>query len=187
MLDKLAAARREGLNVTCETGPHYLLLDDSRLQEDGRFKMNPPIRSAADRDALIEGLLDGTIDCIATDHAPHSAEEKARPLTRAPSGMVGLETSLAVTLTALYHTGKMELTEIVRRMTVNPASILGLSKGRLALGNDADIVIFDPNEEWTVDPEQFASKGRNTPFAGWKVKGRVKYTIVGGTVIYEAP
>ena len=107
--------------------------------------------------------------------------------TRAPSGMVGLETSLAVTLTALYHTGKMELTEIVRRMTVNPASILGLSKGRLALGNDADVVIFDPNEEWTVDPEQFASKGRNTPFAGWKVKGRVKYTIVGGTVIYEAP
>ena len=180
-------AKAEGLDVTCETGPHYLVMDDSDLQEDGRFKMNPPLRGKEDREALIHGILDGTIDMIATDHAPHSAEEKARPLTRAPSGMVGLETSLAVTLTALYHTGKMELTEIVRRMTVNPASILGLSKGRLALGNDADIVIFDPNEEWTVDPEQFASKGRNTPFAGWKVKGRVKYTIVGGTVIYEAP
>lgn len=180
-------AKAEGLDVTCETGPHYLVMDDSFLQEDGRFKMNPPLRGKEDREALLQGILDGTIDMIATDHAPHSAEEKARPLTRAPSGMVGLETSLAVTLTALYHTGKMELTEIVRRMTVNPASILGLSKGRLALGNDADIVIFDPNEEWTVDPEQFASKGRNTPFAGWKVKGRVKYTIVGGTVIYEAP
>ena len=180
--------KRKGVQITCETCPQYFsLTEDEILAQGSLARVNPPLRTRADVDAVIEGLKDGTIDAIATDHAPHSAEEKARPLTRAPSGMVGLETSLAVTLTALYHTGKMELTEIVRRMTVNPASILGLSKGRLALGNDADIVIFDPNEEWTVDPEQFASKGRNTPFAGWKVKGRVKYTIVGGTVIYEAP
>lgn len=180
--------KKKGIHITCETCPQYFTLtEDEVLVQGSLARVNPPLRTAQDVKGIIAGLKDGTIDAIATDHAPHSAEEKARPLTRAPSGMVGLETSLAVTLTALYHTGKMELTEIVRRMTVNPASILGLSKGRLALGNDADIVIFDPNEEWTVDPEQFASKGRNTPFAGWKVKGRVKYTIVGGTVIYEAP
>ena len=178
-----------GCPITCETCPQYFTLTEDEILTQGSLaRVNPaPADHSRMWRASSPGLKDGTIDAIATDHAPHSAEEKARPLTRAPSGMVGLETSLAVTLTALYHTGKMELTEIVRRMTVNPASILGLSKGRLALGNDADIVIFDPNEEWTVDPEQFASKGRNTPFAGWKVKGRVKYTIVGGTVIYEAP
>lgn len=187
-VDIVRQFKKKGVHITCETCPQYFSLTEDEVLEQGAMaRVNPPLRTRADVEAIIEGLKDGTIDAIATDHAPHSAEEKARPLTRAPSGMVGLETSLAVTLTALYHTGKMELTEIVRRMTVNPASILGLSKGRLALGNDADIVIFDPNEEWTVDPEQFASKGRNTPFAGWKVKGRVKYTIVGGTVIYEAP
>ena len=182
-IEAIQMAKLRGAPVTCEVTPHHLWFTNDTCD----YRVNPPIRTADDVQALIDGIRSGVVDAIATDHAPHSAEEKARPLTRAPSGMVGLETSLAVTLTALYHTGKMELTEIVRRMTVNPASILGLSKGRLALGNDADIVIFDPNEEWTVDPEQFASKGRNTPFAGWKVKGRVKYTIVGGTVIYEAP
>ena len=187
-VDIVRRMKKKGIHITCETCPQYFTLtEDEVLVQGSLARVNPPLRTAQDVKGIIAGLKDGTIDAIATDHAPHSAEEKARPLTRAPSGMVGLETSLAVTLTALYHTGKMELTEIVRRMTVNPASILGLSKGRLALGNDADIVIFDPNEEWTVDPEQFASKGRNTPFAGWKVKGRVKYTIVGGTVIYEAP
>ena len=182
-IEAIQMAKLRGAPVTCEVTPHHLWFTNDTCD----YRVNPPIRTADDVQALIDAIRSGVVDAIATDHAPHSAEEKARPLTRAPSGMVGLETSLAVTLTALYHTGKMELTEIVRRMTVNPASILGLSKGRLALGNDADIVIFDPNEEWTVDPEQFASKGRNTPFAGWKVKGRVKYTIVGGTVIYEAP
>ena len=187
-VDIVRRMKEHGVPVTCETCPQYFTLTEDEILTQGSLaRINPPLRTQQDVKGIIAGLRDGTIDAIATDHAPHSAEEKARPLTRAPSGMVGLETSLAVTLTALYHTGKMELTEIVRRMTVNPASILGLSKGRLALGNDADIVIFDPNEEWTVDPEQFASKGRNTPFAGWKVKGRVKYTIVGGTVIYEAP
>ena len=135
---------------------------------------------------IISGLRDGTIDAIATDHAPHSAEEKARPLTEAPSGMVGLETALAVTLTSLYHTGEMELSDILRKLTINPACILRLpTKGRLSIGSDGDVVIFDPEEEWTIDPERFASKGRNTPFAGRKVKGRVKYTIVGGVVVYD--
>ena len=149
-------------------------------------RVNPPLRTAKDIKGIIAGLKDGTIDAIATDHAPHSAEEKSRPLTRAPSGMVGLETSLAITLTELYHTGKMKLPDIIKRMTYTPASILRLSsKGRLSLGSDADITIFDPEEVWTIDPEQFASKARNTPFAGREVKGKVKYTIVGGNVIYQ--
>ena len=149
-------------------------------------RVNPPLRTKADVEAIIEGLKDGTIDAIATDHAPHSAEEKARTLTEAPSGMVGLETALGVTLTYLYHTKEMPLSDILRKMTINPACILRLpSKGRLSIGADGDMVIFDPEEEWTVDPAQFASKGRNTPFGGRKLKGKVKYTIVGGKVIYQ--
>ena len=149
-------------------------------------RVNPPLRTAKDIKGIIAGLKDGTIDAIATDHAPHSAEEKERPLAKAPSGMIGLETSLAITLTELYHTGRMKLPDLIRRMTYNPASILRLpTKGRLSLGSDADITIFDPEEEWTIDPEQFASKARNTPFAGRKVKGKVKYTIVGGNIIYQ--
>ena len=148
-------------------------------------RVNPPLRTAQDVKGIIAGLKDGTIDVIATDHAPHSAEEKARPLTRAPSGMVGLETSLALTLTGLYHSGKMELPDIIRRMSTNPADILHLPKCRMSLGVAADLTIFDPDQEWTIDPEQFASKGRNTPFAGTQVKGRVKYTIVDGQIVYQ--
>ena len=148
-------------------------------------RVNPPLRTKQDVEAIIAGLKDGTIDAIATDHAPHSAQEKARTLTEAPSGMVGLETALAVTLTALYHTGEMDLSDILKKMTFNPACILGIPKGRLSLGGEADFTIFDPNEVWTVDPEQFASKGRNTPFAGRELKGKVKYTIVGGKLVYE--
>ena len=178
-------AKARGVNVTCETAPHYLVLDDMCLREDGRYKMNPPIRSEEDRLALIEGLKDGTIDCIVTDHAPHSAEEKAKPLTEAPAGMVGLETSLGLALTYLYHTGELSLNDIIQKMTINPAKILGLRSGTLALGAVADLTIFDLNERWTVDPDQFASKARNTPFAGMELQGRVKYTIVGGKVIYQ--
>ena len=137
-------------------------------------------------DAIIAGLKDGTIDAIATDHAPHSQEEKARPLTEAPSGMIGLETALAATLTALYHTGQLSLPDILRKMTLNPAQLLGRRhKGRLAVGADADVTIFDPDEEWTVAPEKFYSKARNTPFAGKTLKGKVKYTILGGKIIYQ--
>ena len=178
--------KKKGIHITCETCPQYFTLtEDEVLVQGSLARVNPPLRTAQDVKGIIAGLKDGTIDAIATDHAPHSAEEKARPLVRAPSGMIGLETSLAITLTQLYHTGKMELPEIIRRMSTNPSDILHLPKGRMSLGVDGDLTIFDPNEEWTVDPERFASKARNTPFGGWKVKGRVKYTIVKGRVIYR--
>ena len=186
-VDIIRRMKKRGVAITCETCPQYFTLtEDEILTQGSMARVNPPLRTAKDIKGIIAGLKDGTIDAIATDHAPHSAEEKSRPLTRAPSGMVGLETSLAIALTELYHTGKMKLPDIIKRMTYTPASILRLSsKGRLSLGSDADITIFDPEEVWTIDPEQFASKARNTPFAGREVKGKVKYTIVGGNVIYQ--
>ena len=178
--------KKKGVQITCETCPQYFTLTEDEILSKGSLaRVNPPLRTRADVEAIIEGLKDGTIDAIATDHAPHSAEEKDRPLTEAPSGMVGLETALAVTLTALYHTGEMSLSDILRKMTINPACILRVPKGRLSIGAEADIVIFDPEEKWVVDPAKFASKGRNTPFAGREVQGRVKYTIASGTVIYQ--
>ena len=179
--------KRKGVQITCETCPQYFSLTEDEILAQGTMaRVNPPLRTWSDVEAIIEGLKDGTIDAIATDHAPHSAEEKARPLTEAPSGMVGLETALGVSLTYLYHTGELPLSDILRKMTINPACILRLpTKGRLAIGADADVVIFDPDEVWTVDPEQFASKGRNTPFAGKELKGKIKYTIVGGKIIYQ--
>ena len=185
-VDIVRQYKKKGVRITCETCPQYFTLTEEEVLKQGTMaRVNPPLRTQQDVEGITTGLLDGTIDCIVTDHAPHSAEEKARPLTDAPSGMVGLETSLAVTLTALYHTGKMELSSILRKMTAEPARILGLDMGHLSVGSNADIVIFDPDEEWIVDPEQFASKGRNTPFGGHKLKGKVKYTIVGGNVIYQ--
>lgn len=185
-VDIVRQYKKKGVRITCETCPQYFTLTEEEVLKQGTMaRVNPPLRTQKDVEAIIEGLQDGTIDAIVTDHAPHSVEEKARPLTEAPSGMVGLETSLAISLTALYHTGKMDLSTLLRKMTMEPSRILGVNKGRLALGEDADIVIFDPNEEWVVDPEQFASKGRNTPYGGCKLKGRVKYTIVGGKVIYQ--
>ncbi|MPN29722.1 Dihydroorotase [bioreactor metagenome] len=148
-------------------------------------RVNPPLRTQRDVDAIMEGLRDGTIDAIATDHAPHSAEEKARPLSDAPSGMVGLETALGVTLTALYHTGRMSLSDLLAKLTIQPARILRIPKGRLGLGTDADLVLFDPDEEWTVEPDRFASMGRNTPFAGQTLRGKVKYTVVNGKIVYQ--
>ena len=185
-VDIIRRMKKRGAPITCETCPQYFTLtEDEVLTKGSLARVNPPLRTAKDVKGILAGLKDGTIDVIATDHAPHSAEEKARSLTRAPSGMIGLETSLAITLTALYHTKKMELPDIIRRMTTNPADILHLPKGRMSLGVDADLTVFDPDEEWVIDPEQFASKARNTPFAGAKVKGRVKYTIVGGRIIYQ--
>ena len=179
--------KRKGVQITCETCPQYFsLTEDEILTQGSLARVNPPLRTRSDVEAIIEGLKDGTIDAIATDHAPHSAEEKAKPLTEAPSGMVGLETALAVTLTYLYHTGEMNLSDILRKMTINPACILRLpTKGRLSIGADGDMVIFDPDEEWVVEPSQFASRGRNTPFGGKTLKGKVKYTIVGGRVVYR--
>ncbi len=185
-VDIVRQYKKKGVAITCETCPQYFTLtEDEVLQKGTMARVNPPLRTQDDVEAILAGLLDGTIDAIVTDHAPHSAEEKARPLTDAPSGMVGLETSLALSLTALYHSGKMELPTLLRKMSYEPAHILGIKKGRLSVGEDADLVIFDPDEEWIVDPQQFASKGRNTPFGGCKLKGRVKYTIAGGNVIHQ--
>ena len=185
-VDIIRKMKAKGVNITCETCPqYYTLTEDEVLKQGSMARVNPPLRTAVDVEGITQGLLDGTIDCIVTDHAPHSDEEKARPLATAPSGMVGLETSLALTLTALYHTKKMDIPAIIRHMSTNPADILHLPKGRMSLGAIADLTIFDPNEEWVIDPSKFASKGHNTPFAGRTVKGKVKYTIVGGEVVYE--
>ena len=185
-VDIVRQFKKKGVHITCETCPQYFTFtEDEVLTQGSMARVNPPLRTRQDVEAIIAGLKDGTIDAIATDHAPHSAQEKAKPLAEAPSGMVGLETSLGATLTALYHTGEMDLSDILKKMTFNPACILGIPKGRLSLGGEADFTVFDPNEAWTVDPEQFASKGRNTPFAGRELKGKVKYTIVGGKIVYE--
>ncbi len=185
-VDIIRRYKRRGVKITCETCPQYFsLTEDEVLAQGSLARVNPPLRTKADVEGIIQGLRDGTIDAIVTDHAPHAAEEKARPLTEAPSGMVGLETSLAVTLTYLYHTGKLTLPDILRKMTLNPAAILRLPVGRLAVGGAADVTVFDPNETWTVEPEKFQSKSRNTPFAGRALKGKVKYTIVDGQIVYR--
>ncbi len=177
-------AKAAGADVSCETAPHYLLLTEDDLQEDGRFKMNPPIREAADREALIAGLLDGTVDMIATDHAPHTAEEKSRGLAGSLMGVVGLETALAVLHTGLVKTGKVPMETLIDRMTTAPAKRFGLECG-IYEGAAADFCVFDPNEAWTIDPEAFASMGRATPFAGNQVTGRVKMTICGGEIVWK--
>lgn len=178
-------AKARGVNVTCETAPHYLLLTEDDLLEDGRFKMNPPIREAADRDALIAGLLDGTVDMIATDHAPHTAEEKSRGLEKSLMGVVGLECSLPVLYTGLVKPGVVPMETLIDRMTASPARRFGLISG-IEVGKPADLCVFDPNEEWTIDPEEFASMGKATPFAGRKVFGRVKMTIYNGEIVYQS-
>lgn len=185
-VDIIRKMKKKGVKITAETCPQYFTLtEDEVLKQGALARINPPLRTKNDVAGIIAGVKDGTIDVIATDHAPHSVEEKERGLSKAPSGMIGLETSLAITLTQLYHTKKMDLPAIVRRMSTNPADILKLSRGHMSLGAVADLVIFDLDEEWTVNPEEFASKSRNTPFAGWKVKGKVKYTIAKGNVIYQ--
>ena len=185
-VDIVRQAKARGVHVTCETCPQYFTLTEDEILRQGTMaRVNPPLRTQKDVQGIIAGLRDGTIDVIATDHAPHSAEEKARSLSRAPSGMIGLETSLALTLTQLYHTKKLDLPGVFRRLSTNPADILHLARGHMSPGAVADLVVFNPDEAWTIDPEKFASKARNTPFAGRTVKGRVKYTIVQGEVIYQ--
>ncbi len=180
----IRAAKAEGLPVTCETGPHYLVLCDEDLQDDGRFKMNPPIRSAADRDALVEGLLDGTVDCIATDHAPHSAEEKGRGLRGSLNGVVGLECAFPVLYTELVKTGKVPLEVILKALCINPRRIFGLPGGKMEAGQPADLTVLDLNHEGVVNPEGFRSLGRATPFAGRRVDAAVCMTFVGGNMVF---
>lgn len=177
-------AKRRGVKITCETGPHYLTMCDMDLKEEGRFKMNPPIRSAEDRDALIAGLKDGTIDVVATDHAPHTAEEKSRGLEHSAMGVVGLETSFAVIYTKLVKTGIISLEKAVEVMAEAPRRIFNLGGG-LSVGESADIAVFDLERSFTVDPSTFLSMGHSTPFEGWELQGECCLTLVDGRVAYE--
>lgn len=177
-------AKRSGVRITCETGPHYLTMCDADLREEGRFKMNPPIRSAADRDALIEGVQDGTIDVIATDHAPHTAEEKSRGLAGSAMGVVGLETSFAVIYTKLVMAGIISPERMIELMAEAPRRIFTLGGG-LAAGEKADIAVFDLDNKFTVDPATFLSKGRSTPFEGWRLHGQTILTLVDGRTAYR--
>ena len=180
----LRAAKAQGLPVTCETGPHYLVLCDEELEDNGRFRMNPPIRSAADRDALVEGLLDGTVDCVATDHAPHSAEEKARGLRGSLNGIVGLECAFSVLYTELVKTGKVPLEVILKALCVNPRRIFGLPGGSIEEGQPADLTVLSLDHPGTVQPERFRSLGRATPFAGRRVDAAVCMTLVEGEIVF---
>jgi len=172
-------AKKQGVNITCETGPHYLLLDDSALQEHGRFKMNPPLRSKADREALVEGLLDGTIDMIATDHAPHAAEEKAKGLAGSSFGVVGIETSFPLMYTGFVKTGLLTMEQLIRLMCDNPRRRFGLPVGN-------DFSVWDLNAKYTVDPKDFLSMGKATPFEGVEVYGKNLLTVHNGQIVYKA-
>ena len=183
-VELIRQAKARGVKITCETGPHYLTMCDMDLKEEGRFKMNPPIRSAEDRDALIAGLQDGTIDVVATDHAPHTAEEKSRGLERSAMGVVGIETSFAVIYTKLVKAGIISLEKAVEVLAEAPRKIFNLGGG-LKEGEAADIAVFDLEKEFMVDPDTFLSKGRSTPFEGWQLQGECCLTLVDGRVAYE--
>ncbi len=176
----IRAAKARGIDVTCETGPHYLTMDDSMLAEEGRFKMNPPIRSRADREALLEGILDGTIDMVATDHAPHTDEEKSRGLEKSLMGVVGIETAFAVLYTDLVMTGKLTLDALVRLLSTN-------ARERFGITSDAGFTVFDLGGEYEIDPSEFLSMGRSTPFAGKRVYGRCLATVYDGRLVYTDP
>jgi dihydroorotase len=186
-VDLVREAKRKGLPVTCEVTPHHLALTDARvLGFDANTKMNPPLRCEEDRLALIEAVADGTIDAIATDHAPHHADEKMLEFDRAPFGVVGLETALGTCLEVLYHSGKVPLRRVVEMLTIGGAKVFSLSRGTLQKGAIADITIFDADRQWTVDPLQFKSKSRNTPFTDWQLRGKVLATFVGGREVFRA-
>lgn len=185
-VDIIRKAKARGVNVTCETGPHYLTMCDKDLQEDGRFKMNPPLRSEEDKQALLQGILDGTIDVIATDHAPHSAEEKSKGLAGSAMGVVGLETSFAVLYTKLVKSGFITLEKLIELMSVNPRKIFDLPGGEIKEGEVADLALLDLDAKWSVDPDDFLSMGRATPFEGWQLQGKNIMTMCGGKVVYEA-
>ena len=178
-VDIIRKAKAQGVNVTCETGPHYLTMDDSFLQEDGRFKMNPPLRSPEDREALLEGILDGTIDMIATDHAPHSAEEKSRGLAKSAFGVVGIETAFPICYTYLVQSGIITLEKLIDLLVTNPRKRFGIEGG-------TDFTVWDLNHTDVVDPEDFLSMGKATPFRGWQIQGKCIATVCGGKLVYQA-
>ena len=178
-VDLIRKAKAEGLDVTCETGPHYLVMDDSDLQEEGRFKMNPPLRSKADRDALVQGILDGTIDMIATDHAPHSAEEKSKGLEKSAFGVVGIETAFPILYTYLVKPGILSMERLIDLLVINPRKRFGISLG-------CDYSIWDLDAEYTIDPADFLSMGKASPFTGWKVNGKCLATVCDGKIVYNS-
>ena len=185
-VEMIRAAKARGVNVTAEATPHHLTLTDEAV--DGyntSAKVNPPLRRPLDVAAVRQGVVDGTLDCLATDHAPHHYDEKEAAFDDAPFGLVGLETSLGICMTELVHTGLLTLPELITRMSHNPAGAFGLPGGTLAPGAAADVTVFDPDEEWVVDPTRFLSKSRNTPFAGRRLRGRARMTLVGGVVVFE--
>ncbi len=178
-VDIIRKAKAEGVDVTCETGPHYLVMDDSFLKEEGRFKMNPPLRSAEDREALIQGIIDGTIDCIATDHAPHSAEEKAKGLEKSAFGVVGIETAFPICYTYLVKAGIITLEKLIDLLVTNP-------RNRFGLPNGSDFTVWDLEALDVVDPADFLSLGKATPFAGWQIQGKCIATVCDGQIVYQA-
>ena len=178
-VELIRKAKAEGLDVTCETGPHYLVMDDSDLQEEGRFKMNPPLRSKEDREALVTGILDGTIDMIATDHAPHSAEEKGKGLEKSAFGIVGIETAFQILYTYLVEPGTLTLERLMELLVTNPRNRFNIPLG-------CDFSVWDLNTESTVDPTDFLSMGKATPFTGWKVKGKCIATVCDGKLVYNS-
>lgn len=185
-VEMVKRAKEEGIKVTAEVCPHHFsMCSDDITSNDGNFKMNPPLRAREDMKALIKGLQDDIMDVISTDHAPHSAEEKAKDLEHAPFGIVGLETSVALTVTNLVKKGYLTPMQMAAKMSYNPAKVLGIPKGTLDEGKIADITIIDPDKEYTIDVNTFESKGKNTPFDGYKVSGEVEYTILNGKVVYS--
>ena len=178
-VDLIRKAKAEGLDVTCETGPHYLVMDDSDLQEEGRFKMNPPLRGKEDREALVQGILDGTIDMIATDHAPHSAEEKAKGLEKSAFGVVGIETAFPILYTYLVKPGILSMDRLVELLVINP-------RERFGIGLGCDYSVWDLDAEYTVDPAEFLSMGKASPFTGWTVNGKCLATVCDGKLVYTA-
>jgi dihydroorotase len=182
-VDLLRRRRRRGARVSGEACPHHFTLTDECLRgRDTNYKMAPPLRTKADVEAIIEGLKDGTLEVIATDHAPHSAAKKARPFEQAPNGIIGLETLLPMCVKALVEPGHLTWPQLIAKLTINPARVLGIDRGTLAPGAVADVTVIDPAAEWTIDPARFRSKSRNCPFAGWKVRGRAEVVIVAGKV-----
>ena len=179
-------AKKAGIHVTAEVSPHHLILIDEDIPEDfGFWKMNPPLRGRKDREALIEGLLDGTIDCIATDHAPHGLEEKSQSFMKSPFGIVGSETAFQLIYTHFVETGQFTLEQVINWLAVKPAEIFGLNAGTQTVGAPADVAIFDITKTCTIDKEDFLSKGENTPFIGWKVKGETQMTFVNGKLVWQ--
>jgi dihydroorotase len=182
-VEHIRRAKEKGIRITAEVTPHHLALTDAALQSyDTHFKVDPPLRTKEHITALIEGLRDGTIDVIASDHQPFAEEKKQDELDIAPAGVVGLETLLPICVKTLIEPGHLTWSKLIAKLTINPANILGIQKGTLKTGADADITIIDPTNAWRIDPTKFRSKGRNTPFAGWEVKGRAHTVIVAGKV-----